>query len=106
MTDIDVIKTAVIKMLNESDAEDQSMHMGEIGSRLVKRYPDFDVRNYGDTKLSKFLRKFDLLEIRTRGKDGKNMWVSLKPEKPEPAQSTPKSSSPPQRRGRRPGRKK
>ena len=88
MTDIEVIKAAVIKMMNEVEA--QSMNMGEIGNRLVKRYPDFDVRNYGDTKLSKFLKKFGFLEFNTKGKDGTSMWVSLKdegietPEEPAP----------------------
>jgi hypothetical protein len=77
MTDISVIKTAIMKMMNEIDEGDQRMNMGELGSRLVKRYPDFDVRNYGDTKLSKFLRKFDFLDIKTDGK-GSSMWVSLK----------------------------
>ncbi|HCM14005.1 MAG TPA: hypothetical protein DHW85_12605 [Lachnospiraceae bacterium] len=77
MTDINVIKTAIVKMMNEIDEGDQRMNMGELGSRLVKRYPDFDVRNYGDTKLSKFLRKFDFLDIKTDGK-GSSMWVSLK----------------------------
>ena len=80
MTDINVIKAAIIKMMSEIDAEDQSMNMGELGSRLVKRYPDFDIRNYGDTKLSKFLKKFDFLEIKTKGKEGTSMWVSLKSE--------------------------
>ena len=61
MTDISVIKTAIIKMINESDNETQSMSMAEIGNRLAKRYPDFDVRNYGDTKLSRFLNKFYFL---------------------------------------------
>lgn len=78
MTDISVIKIAIIKMMNEVDAEDQSMNMGELGSRLIKRYPDFDVRNYGDTKLSKFLKKFDFLDINAKGKEGTSMWVSLK----------------------------
>ena len=78
MTDINVIKMAIIKMMNESDAEDQTMSMGEIGNRLAKRYPDFDVRNFGDTKLSRFLKKFDFLEIKTVGNERTNMWVSLK----------------------------
>ncbi len=77
MTDIEQIKSTVYKMLSEIDAEDQSMNMGELGSKLVKRYPDFDVRNYGYRKLSKFLGKFDALDIMTKGKDGTSMWVSL-----------------------------
>lgn len=87
MTDIEVIKAAVTKMMNE--AEDQSMNMGEIGNRLVKRYPDFDVRNYGDTKLSKFLKKFGFLEFNTKGKDGTSMWVSIKDEAVEKVEETP-----------------
>ncbi|MGB8451892.1 MAG: NYN domain-containing protein [Anaerocolumna sp.] len=83
MTDLSVIETSIIKMMNEVDSEEQSMNMGELGSRLVKRYPDFDVRNYGDTKLSKFLRKFDFLEIKTIGKEGSSMWVTLKSENKE-----------------------
>ncbi|MGB4659295.1 MAG: NYN domain-containing protein [Mobilitalea sp.] len=78
MTDINVIKTTILKMMNDVDEGDQRMNMGELGSRLVKRYPDFDVRNYGDTKLSKFLKKFDFLQIETSGKGGSGMWISLK----------------------------
>lgn len=81
MTDINVIKSTVIKMMNEVDEGTQRMNMGELGSRLVKRYPDFDVRNYGDTKLSKFLKKFDFLEITTDGRESSSMWVSLKSDK-------------------------
>lgn len=76
MTDINVIKLAIVKMLNESDEESQSLNMAEIGNRLAKRYPDFDVRNYGDTKLSKFLKKFDFLTIHPG--DGNTIMVSFK----------------------------
>lgn len=79
MTELNTIKAAIIKMMNEIDEDEQSMHMGELGSKLVKRYPDFDVRNYGDTKLSKFLKKFDFLDINTKIEEGgTSMWVSMK----------------------------
>lgn len=78
MTDIKVIETAIIKMINESDSEEQKMNLGEIGNRLAKRYPDFDVRNYGDTKLSKFLKKFSFLEIKADEDGGTAMWVKMK----------------------------
>ena len=78
MTDINIIKVAVKKMLDEVDGTEQRMNMGEIGNRLAKRYPDFDVRNYGDTKLSKFLRKFDFINIETDGEGGTSMWVTSK----------------------------
>lgn len=80
MTNLIVIKTAVKKMLNEVDGNNQSMNMGEIGNRLAKRYPDFDVRNYGDTKLSKFLKKMEFIQIENDKSGGTAMWVSLKDE--------------------------
>ncbi len=40
--------------------------MGEIGSRLVNKYPDFDVRNYGYSFLSKFLEESSSFEIRKK----------------------------------------
>lgn len=76
MTDLNVIKLAIIKMLNESDEQTQSLNMAEIGNRLAKRYPDFDVRNFGDTKLSKFLKKFNFLSIHPG--EGNSIMVSLK----------------------------
>lgn len=49
--------------------------MGEIGSRLVNKYPDFDVRNYGYSKLSTFLsEEFDDLDI----DKGRQKFVSIK----------------------------
>jgi len=93
MTDMEVIKSTILKMMNE--AETQSMNMGEIGNRLVKRYPDFDVRNYGDNKLSKFLKKLDFLEFHTKG-DGTSVWVTLKGEGKE-VQEEVKPQAPPKR---------
>ncbi len=79
MTDLATIKSAIIKIMNEADNEDLNMNMGELGSKLVKRYPDFDVRNYGYTKLSKFLKKFDFLKIHTKAEEGgTSMWVTVK----------------------------
>lgn len=78
MTDINVIKASIIKMINESDSENQAINMAELGNRLAKRYPDFDVRNYGDTKLSRFLKKMGFLKIESDKNEGNSIWVSLK----------------------------
>jgi len=88
MTDLSVIKLAIKKMLTEASGEDQRMNMGEIGNRLAKRYPDFDVRNYGDTKLSKFLKKIDFLRIESGGEGGTSLWVSLRSEEEPPEEET------------------
>lgn len=78
MTDINIIKASIIKMINESDSENQAINMAELGNRLAKRYPDFDVRNYGDTKLSRFLKKMEFLKIQSDKNEGNSIWVSLK----------------------------
>lgn len=50
------IEEAILSILDEKESADgkTKIDMGEVGSRLVKMYPDFDVRNYGYTKFSTF----------------------------------------------------
>ena len=67
MTDIKIIEESMIKIIIENGDETKGIDIGELGSRLVKRYPDFDVRNYGYAKLSKFITCFDSLDLRTEG---------------------------------------
>lgn len=58
------IEDAIISIVNENENSGKLTHMGEIGSRLNSKFPDFDVRNYGYTKLLTFLRdKCSKLEI-------------------------------------------
>ena len=49
--------------------------VGEIGSRLVKIYPDFDIRNYNYSRLSSFVKDFESLNVATVNNA---TWVSLK----------------------------
>ena len=51
-----------------------------IGNLLVKRYPDFDVRNFGFSKLTPFVLSLGIFEVRTeRGKDNaRQAYVRLK----------------------------
>ena len=41
--------------------------LGEVGSRLVSLYPDFDVRSYGYNMLSKFLEEFSRIQLIKHG---------------------------------------
>ena len=59
------IEDAIIKMIIENQDINKPTGLGEVGSRLVSLYPDFDVRSYGYNMLSKFLEEF------TRISDGK-----------------------------------
>ena len=50
--------------------EDGWLAVSMIGNLLVKRYPDFDVRNFGFSKLTPFVLSLGIFEVRTeRGKD-------------------------------------
>ena len=48
------IEEAVVKIITENQNNDRETGLGEVGSRLVKLYPDFDVRRYGYSLLSNF----------------------------------------------------
>ena len=55
LTPIKEIKSSIYKIIDENSNRGKDTYIGEIGSRLMNKYPDFDVRNYGCTKLSTFL---------------------------------------------------
>ncbi|KAF5072550.1 NYN domain protein [anaerobic digester metagenome] len=53
VTPISQIQESILDMIAEAD----SITLGQLGSSLGKLYSDFDVRNYGYTKLSVFIRE-------------------------------------------------
>src|SRR5699024_2175239 len=63
----DQIEEAVVKIITENQTDDRETGLGEVGSRLVKLYPDFDVRRYGYSLLSKFLETFPKLKLIQEG---------------------------------------
>lgn len=62
--DITMIENAMIRIITENGNDGKETGIAELGSRLVKLYPDFDVRNYGYTKLTKFLEGFKSLRVK------------------------------------------
>jgi hypothetical protein len=58
---IEVIRT----IITETSDEDGWAFLGELGSILNKRYPDFDTRNYGYAKLTPFVSSLKLFDIKT-----------------------------------------
>lgn len=50
VTSIKDLEKAILAMVNESSTG--KVDLGFVGNRLSKRYPDFDARNYGYSKLS------------------------------------------------------
>lgn len=63
VTPLETIEAAIKDIILASGDEANGVDMGELGSRLQKRYPDFDTRNYGYSKLSIFLKTFNYLSM-------------------------------------------
>ncbi len=57
------IEKDIAAIISENDDKNKETGLGEIGSRLVKKYSDFDVRNYGYSSLSKFLEEINGFEL-------------------------------------------
>ena len=72
------LESAIIRIVAENANLQEEINIGELGSRLQGRYPDFDVRNYGYSKFSQFLKNFDCLNFR---QVGSSVLVSLKNDK-------------------------
>lgn len=76
MTSTDKLVEAIKTIITEISDEDGWAFLGELGSTLTKRYPDFDTRNYGYRKLTPFvssLKQFEIRSIKTS-----NPSISLK----------------------------
>jgi len=62
---LESVKRAVLTIVNENSDEDGWAFVGDIGNVLIKRFPDFDVRNFGHAKLTPFFKSLGLFEDRT-----------------------------------------
>ncbi len=71
---IDDVEQAVVDIITENLNNGKSTGLGEVGSRMLKRYPDFDVRSYGTNLLSKLIDVFKTVRIT---KDGSSVTVVL-----------------------------
>ena len=58
------LETLISKIIMENGIDGSAMDIGELGSRITKYDPAFDIRNYGYSKFSKFLEKFNSLELK------------------------------------------
>ena len=64
IVDKDIIAQQVQQIVFENDTLGKKTGLGEIGSRLVKIYPEFDIRNYGYSKLSTFVNDLEYLSVK------------------------------------------
>ncbi|HWS29349.1 MAG TPA: NYN domain-containing protein [Clostridia bacterium] len=80
-TDLETIKEAIKLIVEDNSDEDDWMFIGTIGNLLVKRYPDFDVRNFGYPKLTPFIKSLGVFEIKSvrTGENGSHLiYIKLK----------------------------
>lgn len=89
-TDVEVAsdvadRNAIIRtigtLINENSDEDGWMFIGELGNALLKRLPDFDVRNYGFQKLTPFMKSLEQFELKSEkisGTSNKLIYVKIK----------------------------
>lgn len=68
------IEETILKIITDNDANDKDTTVGELGNKINNRHADFDVRNYGYSKLSKFLESFKSLRLQ---QSGKTIYVDL-----------------------------
>jgi uncharacterized LabA/DUF88 family protein/Fe-S-cluster formation regulator IscX/YfhJ len=68
-------------IITESSDEDGWAYLGQVGKMLNKRYPDFDTRNYGFSKLTPFvssLKQFELQSRKTSSPNNVHKYVRIK----------------------------
>ncbi|MFT9078478.1 MAG: NYN domain-containing protein [Ethanoligenens sp.] len=82
--EISKVDRQVIQLISNSVSdlanEDGWAFLGEVGSLILKKKPDFDSRNYGFSKLSLLVestKKYEL-DIRERGHKGHNVYIRNK----------------------------
>ena len=65
----------------ERSDEEGWVGLGEVGTKLSMRYPDFDTRNYGHSKLSSFILSLNRFEIEAEKTNKRNLLVRNKVKK-------------------------
>ncbi|MBQ1316307.1 MAG: NYN domain-containing protein [Lachnospiraceae bacterium] len=66
--DRDAVVSTIIDILTKNENNGKmTTDLSEIGSKLRNIYPDFDVRNFGYSQLSKFLSDVSSLKVETTG---------------------------------------
>ncbi len=59
----EAVYNAITNIITENENKGKAVELGAVGNRLVNIYPDFDVRNYGYSLLSRFLEDSGLFQM-------------------------------------------
>lgn len=66
------IRRVISNIITEKSDDNGWVFVGEIGNILSKRYPDFNVRDYGFSKLTQFVQSFNTFEVHSRSTSDPN----------------------------------
>lgn len=69
-TDLESIKKDLRKLVEECSDEDGWIYSGALGNQIAKRFPDFDVRNYGFNKFTPFMESLGIFDVKREQQDG------------------------------------
>ena len=92
----DSISRLVCDMIDEMDDGTGWVRTSRVGDQLIKRYPDFDVRNFGSKSLNKFLASFPVLEVEERTLPNGNP-IQFVRVHPQPKKAAPKKQNQPRK---------
>ena len=83
--DLKRIRNTINAIINKFSDEDGWLSSGKLGDQLSKRLPDFDVRNFGFSKLTPFVKSLGVYEVQkvALGNGQKQIYVRLKERKNE-----------------------
>ncbi|MCD7726626.1 MAG: NYN domain-containing protein [Clostridiales bacterium] len=59
----EAVYNAITNIITENENKGKNVELGAVGNSLVNMYPDFDVRNYGYSLLSRFLEDSGLFRL-------------------------------------------
>lgn len=75
---IKTIKQSLEELTDENSDDDGWIFSGKLGGLLNKRFPDFDVRNFGYKKFFPFVMSLELFETKRDPEDRKLIYFKLK----------------------------
>lgn len=78
--DLDRIRRTINAIIKKFSDEDGWLFSGKLGDQLSKRLPDFDVRNYGFSKLTPFVDSLGNYEVDKKKTSGgqKHIYIRMK----------------------------
>ncbi len=63
-TNLKMVRKAILSLVEECSDDDGWIFSAELGNQLAKRFPDFDVRNFGFSKFTPFINSLGLFEVK------------------------------------------